>query len=144
MNDYNQTLLQKELLWFQKSRSNWVQFGDRNTKYFHTTTIIRRRKNRVEALRREDGSWSFDAEEIKQMMVHHFHNVYTSDRNVSHALELCPRATFHFNAIHLSLLMGILPDEEVLAALSSIKPFKAPGPDGYQAGFYQQNWEKMK
>ena len=68
LNDYNQTLLQKELLWFQKSRSIWVQFGDRNTKYFHTTTIIRRRKNRVEALRREDGSWSFDAEEIKQMM----------------------------------------------------------------------------
>ena len=56
LNDYNQTLLQKELLWFQKSRSNWVQFGDRNNKYFYTTMIIRRRKNRVEALRREDRS----------------------------------------------------------------------------------------
>ena len=32
LNEYNQTLLQEELFWFQKAKSNWIQFGDRNTK----------------------------------------------------------------------------------------------------------------
>ena len=30
--EYDKILAQEELLWFQKSRENWVQFGDRNTK----------------------------------------------------------------------------------------------------------------
>ena len=29
--EYNQVLHQEEMLWFQKSREQWVRFGDRNT-----------------------------------------------------------------------------------------------------------------
>ncbi|KAL8151698.1 hypothetical protein V2J09_021506 [Rumex salicifolius] len=45
------TLEQEETLWFQKSRERWVAQGDRNTRYFHTNTIIRRRRNRISSLR---------------------------------------------------------------------------------------------
>lgn len=44
--EYNDILLQEEIYWFQKSRVQWLQFGDRNTKYFHSTTLIRRRKKK--------------------------------------------------------------------------------------------------
>ncbi|KAF1862010.1 hypothetical protein Lal_00026527 [Lupinus albus] len=30
---YNKVLKEEELLWFQKSREQWVHYGDRNTKY---------------------------------------------------------------------------------------------------------------
>lgn len=39
-------LAQEEMI-FQKSRKNWVKLGNNNTKFFHTQSIIRRRKNKV-------------------------------------------------------------------------------------------------
>lgn len=48
-------LEKEEIVWFQKSREKWVAHGDRNTKFFHTSTIIRRRRNRVDMLKDDDG-----------------------------------------------------------------------------------------
>jgi hypothetical protein len=37
--EYNDVLKQEEILWYQKSRENWVKLGDRNTEFFpHTDT----------------------------------------------------------------------------------------------------------
>lgn len=36
--------------------------------------------------------------------------------------------------------MGGVTDEEIKAALWSLKPFKAPGPNGLHAGFFQRFW----
>ena len=49
------------MLWFQKSREKWVELGDRNTKYFHTSTIIRRCRNRIEALKDNEDRWVVNA-----------------------------------------------------------------------------------
>lgn len=38
-------LLQEEMLWLQKSRIEWLKSGDSNTRFFHTYTVIRRRRN---------------------------------------------------------------------------------------------------
>lgn len=32
--EYQQPFSQEEILWFQKSREQWVQFDDRNTSFF--------------------------------------------------------------------------------------------------------------
>nr|KYP63746.1 hypothetical protein KK1_018328 [Cajanus cajan]KYP63779.1 hypothetical protein KK1_018361 [Cajanus cajan] len=54
---YELLLIREELFWFQKSRCKWLEFGDRNTSYFHGTTVIRRRKNRIVKLQNEEGVW---------------------------------------------------------------------------------------
>ncbi|TYH19268.1 hypothetical protein ES288_A05G339000v1 [Gossypium darwinii] len=43
-------LEQEELLWFQKPRSTWLANGDRNTKFFHSHILARRKQNRIIAL----------------------------------------------------------------------------------------------
>ena len=49
-------LLRSETLWSQKSRELWLKLGDRNTKFFHLSTIIRRKRNNIDAIKDEQGS----------------------------------------------------------------------------------------
>ncbi|KAL4611139.1 hypothetical protein ACB092_08G102500, partial [Castanea dentata] len=39
-------MLQEEEFWALKSRLNTATFGDRNTSYFHITTVVRRQRNK--------------------------------------------------------------------------------------------------
>lgn len=41
--EYNSVLKQEEIYWFQKSRVEWLQLGDRSTAFYHATTLNRRR-----------------------------------------------------------------------------------------------------
>lgn len=61
---YDQLVHREEILWFQKSRENWVKLGNKNTKFFHTQTIIQRRRNKVTGLFIAD-TWCTDPRLIK-------------------------------------------------------------------------------
>nr|KYP36272.1 hypothetical protein KK1_042629 [Cajanus cajan] len=50
-------LKREEILWFQKSRCKWLKLGDKNTRYFHGATIVRRRKNRILKLKNDNDEW---------------------------------------------------------------------------------------
>ena len=39
---------------------------------------------------------------------------------------------------------GVVTEEEIRLGLWALKPFKAPGPDGLHAGFYQYFWLDVK
>ena len=51
----NEILKVEEIKWFQKSRTGWISKGDRNTRYYHLKTSVRRRRNRVLALQDATG-----------------------------------------------------------------------------------------
>ncbi|KAL8152543.1 hypothetical protein V2J09_010303 [Rumex salicifolius] len=75
-------LNQEELLWLQKSREKWIREGDRNTSFFHLSTIVRRRRNRVEMLRDDSGSWVTDQGRLEEMAVDFYRNLYSPDEVV--------------------------------------------------------------
>lgn len=54
LREFEIVLEQEELIWLQKSREKWVVYGDRNTKFFHMSTIIRRRRNKVDMLKNSE------------------------------------------------------------------------------------------
>lgn len=54
--EYIKILDQEELLWKQKSRNSRFKDGDRNTEFFHMSTITRRRRNRIEGRWNNRGS----------------------------------------------------------------------------------------
>nr|KYP73853.1 Transposon TX1 uncharacterized [Cajanus cajan] len=58
----------RELLWFQKSPCKWLEFGDRNTSYFHGTTVIRRRKSSIATLQNEECGWIENKQELELMV----------------------------------------------------------------------------
>ncbi|KAJ8750222.1 hypothetical protein K2173_014137 [Erythroxylum novogranatense] len=67
----------EEILWRQKSRCEWLADGDRNTKYYHSRTMARRRRNKISALRLQDNSWCYDDAMLKQEAIDFFSNLYT-------------------------------------------------------------------
>jgi len=67
-----QTLDQIAIMWLQKARIDHLCDGDRNTKYFHMSTIIRRRFNRIDALRDREDRWCTDAAMVKKPCCHPF------------------------------------------------------------------------
>lgn len=55
--DLETVLEQEELLWFQKSTEDWIVLGDRNTKFYHASTMVKRGKNKITALLKDSGEW---------------------------------------------------------------------------------------
>ncbi|KAA3466548.1 putative Transposon TX1 [Gossypium australe] len=67
--DLEEVLRHEEILWFQKSRPEGLQNGDRNTSYFHNRTLARRKQNRIDGLILDNNDWCFDEEILKQHVV---------------------------------------------------------------------------
>ncbi|XP_070673151.1 uncharacterized protein [Malus domestica] len=48
---------QEESYWMQRSRIKWLREGDANTKFFHNSTLHRRRRNQLIKIKDENGNW---------------------------------------------------------------------------------------
>ena len=53
--EVNEVLNREEIMWKQRSRVNWLQYGDRNSKFFHAAASQRQSKNRIEGLWDSEG-----------------------------------------------------------------------------------------
>lgn len=71
-------LEQEETLWFQKSQEQWLELGDHNTGFFHASTIIRRKHNRVEGLFDNEGNWVDNKEDMENLATEFFSNLYSA------------------------------------------------------------------
>lgn len=70
--EYEQVLAQEEILWFQKSRSKWLLHGDKNYRFFHGVTTVRRRKNSFDMLQDSEGNWVGDQERLEGLVTNYF------------------------------------------------------------------------
>ena len=68
----------EEDFWALKSRVGWVVDGDRNTKFFHTSTIARRRHNKIDRICNSVGDWITDSILISQHIQNGFSKLFTT------------------------------------------------------------------
>lgn len=133
----------EELLWKQKSRKDWLAMGDRNSRYFHSQVIKRRRRNKIQALKLSDGEWCYDEDKVNSEVVGFLKkNLYT---DFDLPLEMYS-VKDGFPVLELSLqdsLSRQVTIQEVHEALFEMAPLKAPGVDGLHAQFYQSQWDMI-
>jgi hypothetical protein len=71
-------LKQEESIWKTKSRELWLTASDLNTRFFHTSTLIRRRRNSISLLQTPNGGWLSDRSDIGNCFVNNFKQMFTS------------------------------------------------------------------
>ncbi|CAL1406444.1 unnamed protein product [Linum trigynum] len=137
--DLDKVLEEEEILWFQRARDQWVKFGERNTAYFHQQANIRRRRNKIEALRDENDLWVNDPKYLALLVFDFITNIYVQE--VSAYEDKLPRNCFpRLTQTELMQLLRPFTITDIHKAVFEMKPFKAPGPNGFHAAFYQQMW----
>jgi hypothetical protein len=141
--ELDEVLYREEMMWLQRSRITWLREGDRNTKYFHRKAMWRPKKNKIKGLKKADGSWCTEEQELQGMADTFFKSLFLKDSSINpdEVVDLFePKVTDNLN----DELCKPYSPEEIADALFQIGPLKAPGPDGLPARFFQRNWLLLK
>lgn len=128
-----QILMQEEELWATKNKLERIKEGERNTRYFHRSVMIKRNASRIMSLRNEVGLDIRDPIQVRDHIQNFFQTLYTTEQ-VQCNWEM---------SISQQLIDIAYPpsNEEIREALRHMKPNKAPGPDGFHPIFFQKMWE---
>ncbi|XP_077246096.1 uncharacterized protein LOC143885953 [Tasmannia lanceolata] len=127
----------EESLLRQKSRIQWLNLGDSNSKFFYSAIKSRQNRNNIRATQRADGSSATDPKEIAQIFVEFFNKALNNGksqqkRNPSPCRFLSPEDA--------DSLTTPVTDEEITSAVFKANGDKAPGPDGFNASFFKKFW----
>jgi hypothetical protein len=130
-------LEQEEIHWFQCSRSNWLQFGDRNTSFFHHCASARRKKNYIKKLLNVDNDWVEGTAALKPLVLDYFSNLFSSEVHAINPIMI-EKVQLRVSDVMNEKLTATFSVDDVKKAIFSIGDFKAPGPDGLHVVFYKQ------
>ena len=75
---------QERDLWALKSRFNWMIQGDRNTAFYHVSTIARRKRNHIAAVMNDLGNWLTEEREVIEYFRSRFVKLYTTFHESGH------------------------------------------------------------
>lgn len=130
----------EEMYQHQRSRVNWLNYGDLNTKFFHVSTIQRRQRNQLLKMKDNDSRWVEGNDKVTELVLGYFRGPFqSSNQSIPNWLSnsIQPKVA----AVVNDRLCGPVSDEEIYNAAFSLGATKAPGPDGEVGFFYHRYWD---
>lgn len=138
------TLLKKEeLMWREKSKEHWLEEGDTNLRYFHLSTIIRRRYNHIYSLFDPATGWKKDFYSIGNLFLQYFQNLFSSS-SPSFPYMLDNLIVYYTNALDTDSLLAIPTAIEVRNTVFSMDNGKSPDPNDMSPTFFKHYWPTIR
>ena len=138
MVELHDIIAKEETFWRQRSRKVFLKEGDRNTKFFHVTTLKHKMAHRICRLKTDEGSTE-DEETIKREAMSFFKSLLQEsnldlDKQDSflHCIPSCVSTDQN------SFLTSIPSNVEISQVVFSFEDDKALGLDGFLLFFFQK------
>ena len=136
-------LAKEEIFWRQKYREKWLNEGDQNIKFFHNNMISNRTFKSITKVKDSNGTLTDNPKTITETVVNHFQN-FLNNLESSNKLaqdKLLENIPSLITKEDNKNINNPITMEEVKMALFSMNSDNSPGPDGFQAFFFQKCWE---
>eukprot|EP00253_Pinus_taeda_P022364 PITA_22364 len=136
---------EEEEYWRQKSRTLWLQSGDKNTSFFHKQAEARKNFKSVSEIHHQNTVIK-DFEGIKRAAYSFYHDLYSAPEEPAidtqvYPIDLIPNCVQDSDN---AKLIAPISMEELKDVLDSMEPDKAPGPDGFSVRFLLTCWSTIK
>ncbi|XP_062080858.1 uncharacterized protein LOC133785653 [Humulus lupulus] len=128
----------------QKSKINWLRFGDENTAYFRASLKQRKMRNRISSFINDEGHIVENYPEVIDHFYNHFRGVMGKVSLASRQIDQNCFKEGHTLTLEQQLrLIQPFTRKDVRRALFSIPSIKSPGPNGYGSGFFKALWRDI-
>lgn len=136
--ELDKVLYQEEVLWFQKSREEWIILGDQNMSYYNASTMVHKSLNSVTFLNNDHEEVITNSKAMKDLILGHFRELFK--KVPSYMIEAAPNNCFpHMDDQVKSQIKRELMKDDILHAMFETTPLKAPGLDNLHETFYQRH-----
>ncbi|KAL0329326.1 UNVERIFIED_CONTAM: hypothetical protein Sradi_4919300, partial [Sesamum radiatum] len=127
--------------WRQKSNCKWLEAGERNTKFFHSSVKKKRLKSRISRVM-DNQQEITDSAQIKELAVHFFRSILcdTSATSLPHDFP------FQFPQVRQDVVLNLCQapsQEDIKEVVFSINKESVVGPDGFSSTFFQACWDTI-
>ncbi|XP_059069166.1 uncharacterized protein LOC131859441 [Cryptomeria japonica] len=136
----SETLAREESYWRQKSRDLWPFEGDRNTKFFHSSSKIKRLRNQIFYIIDSNGNSLVDEDDIASKAIRFFKSLLTAELVAvdNEFVNLIPPLVSQEDNKILMAPFSLAKLKEIVFSMHSEK---ASGLDGFTALFFQKCWD---
>lgn len=135
-------MLREEMYLHQRSKLNWISYGDKNSAFFHATVTQRCQMNQLSKIK-DCGSFRISEEsDINSHLFEYFYTLFKSSgpRKFDVILEKvdgCVTPNMNLSLTHQ------VTDEEIKEAVFQLGSLESPGPDDFPGLFYQKFWDTV-
>ncbi|KAI5343912.1 hypothetical protein L3X38_011788 [Prunus dulcis] len=138
--ELDKCLEQEKIYLQQRSRVNWLRYGDHNTSFFHKQATSRRKTNALVGILDVHHRWQQDNDQIGGVFVEFFTGLFKSDARATD-VEIFNAVQARVSSRSYQNLLLSYSKYEIERVLKSIGPSKAPSPEGMPALFCQRYWD---
>ena len=130
-----------------RARANWVQKGEKSTRYFLGLENKRQSSNVIRGLKNKEGNLLESDQDILNEMTEYYKNLYSekpiTDESIHDYLQNAHVPNI-LNETDSKFCDSNIKLSELRNAVQSLKLNKSPGLDGLTAEFYQKFWSQLE